>query len=85
MAKIKPLREFVQETIRRYLSDLETTEPENLHQRLLDEIEPPLIEEILAYTGGNQSRTARILGITRNTLRGRIRKYGIKHRKMRVK
>ncbi len=81
MAKHMPLREHVQKNIRRYLSDMGNTEPENLHQKLLDEIEPPLIEEILRYTGGNQSRTARILGMTRNTLRSRIRRYGIQCRK----
>jgi DNA-binding protein Fis len=41
-------------------------------------VEPPLIEETLAFTGGNQSRAARILGMTRNTLRSKIKRYGIK-------
>ncbi|KAA9131075.1 hypothetical protein F3N42_11630 [Marinihelvus fidelis] len=53
------------------------TEPENLYQSLLSQVEPPLIEETLKFTGGNQSRAAKILGITRNTLRERIRRYRI--------
>ena len=53
------------------------TEPDNLYKMFLGEIEPPLIEAALQYTGGNQSRTARILGITRNTLRSKIRQYDI--------
>ena len=36
-----------------------------------------LIEEVLRHTGGNQSRAAKILGMTRNTLRERIRRYGL--------
>ena len=54
------------------------TVPENLYQMLLAEIEPPLIEEILKHTGGNQSRAASMLGITRNTLRSKIQRYSIK-------
>jgi Fis family transcriptional regulator len=41
------------------------------------EVEPPLIEEVLRYTQGNQSQTARILGMTRNTLRSKLNRYDI--------
>ena len=73
----KPLRVHVKKTIRRYLKDMGSTEPENLYQSLLAQVEPPLIEETLRFTDGNQSRAAKILGITRNTLRERIRRYRI--------
>ena len=53
------------------------TAPENLYQTLLAEIEPPLIEEVLKCTGGNQSRAADMLGITRNTLRSKMQRYSI--------
>lgn len=72
-----PLRAYVQKTIRRYLEDMGSTEPEQVYRKLQTEIEPPLIEEVLRYTGGNQSRAARILGMTRNTLRSKIRRYSI--------
>jgi DNA-binding protein Fis len=32
---------------------------------------------VLRYTHGNQSQTARILGITRNTLRAKLNRYDI--------
>lgn len=73
-----PLRQHVQDTINRYLKDMGNTTPENLYQMLLAEIEPPLIEEILRCTGGNQSRAAGMLGITRNTLRTKMQRYSIK-------
>jgi Fis family transcriptional regulator len=75
-----PLRKHVQETIRRYLQDMGNTEPAHVHRKLLAEIEPPLIEEVLRFAGGNQSRTARILGMTRNTLRSKLQRYSIKTR-----
>ena len=53
------------------------TEPEHVYRKLLSEVEPPLIEEVLRYTQGNQSRTARILGMTRNTLRAKLNRYHI--------
>ena len=73
-----PLRQHVQTTVSQYLQDMGNTVPENLYQMLLAEIEPPLIEEILKRTGGNQSRAAGMLGITRNTLRTKIQRYSIK-------
>ncbi|MCC6640247.1 MAG: sigma-54-dependent Fis family transcriptional regulator [Deltaproteobacteria bacterium] len=49
----------------------------DLHPRLLSRIERPLIEAVLAHTGGNQLRAAAILGINRNTLRKRIVELGL--------
>ena len=42
------------------------------------EHEKRLIIQALHKTGGNQVRAAKLLGITRNTLRYRMKKYGIK-------
>ena len=52
-------------------------EPADLHERLLARIERPLLERVLAHTGGNQIRAAALLGINRNTLRKRIVELGI--------
>ena len=72
-----PLRQNVQEAIRRYLEDMGQSQPECLYRTLMAQVEPPLIEEVLRYTQGNQSRTAKILGMTRNTLRSKLHRYGI--------
>jgi Fis family transcriptional regulator len=72
-----PLRLNVQEAIRRYLEDMGQSQPESLYRTLMAEVEPPLIEEVLRYTQGNQSKTARILGMTRNTLRSKLNRYDI--------
>ncbi|MEM9437332.1 MAG: response regulator [Pseudomonadota bacterium] len=46
--------------------------PAGLYQRILKEIELPLIEIALDATGGNQAKCADLLGINRNTLRKKI-------------
>ena len=46
--------------------------PPGLYQRILHEIELPLIEIALDATGGNQAKCADLLGINRNTLRKKI-------------
>ena len=44
-----------------------------LYDRVLKEIEKPLIELTLQATRGNQIRAAQVLGLNRNTLRKKIR------------
>ena len=48
-----------------------------LYDRIIGEVERPLIEAMLARHGGNQLRAARALGINRNTLRKRLDTLGI--------
>lgn len=46
--------------------------PPGLYARILRELETPLIEITLDATGGNQAKSADLLGINRNTLRKKI-------------
>ncbi len=48
-----------------------------LFDRLVQEVERAVIAEALKLTGGNQTRTAALLGIHRTTLRNKIRDYGL--------
>ncbi len=48
-----------------------------LGEKTLPEIEKTLIIKALEHTGGNKSRAAEVLGITRRTLYGRLEKFGI--------
>lgn len=48
-----------------------------LYDRLLSEVERPLIEVMLARHGGNQLRASRAIGLNRNTLRKRLDTLGI--------
>lgn len=52
--------------------------PSGLYQRILREVETPLIEIALDATGGNQAKCADLLGINRNTLRKKITELDIR-------
>ena len=51
--------------------------PVGLYDRVLEEIERPLIHLALVATRGNQVRAAEILGLNRNTLRKKIQDLGV--------
>lgn len=52
--------------------------PPGLYQRILREVETPLIEIALDATAGNQAKCADLLGINRNTLRKKITELDIR-------
>lgn len=43
----------------------------------IDEVEMNLIRQALAITGGNQTKAAKLLNLTRDTLRYRMQKFGL--------
>ena len=54
------------------LEELANPHTENLYHAVVERIERPLLESVLAHTDGNQLRAASLLGINRNTLRKKI-------------
>lgn len=55
-----------------------------VYKFFVEALEKPLIERILERTDGNQLKAARILGINRNTLRSKIKKFSIDVRKWKM-
>ncbi len=51
--------------------------PAGLYERILHQVERPLLEIALDATGGNQAKCAALLGINRNTLRKKLTILGI--------
>jgi two-component system, NtrC family, nitrogen regulation response regulator GlnG len=51
--------------------------PAGLYERLLAELEPPMLRASLMATNGNQLRAADLLGINRNTLRSKLKERNI--------
>jgi len=69
-------------SIERHLDDVFTQAegrlpPPGLHERLVREVERPLISRVLIATRGNQLKAAALLGLNRNTLRKKIRELDI--------
>lgn len=67
----------VKNSVKRYLHELEDTEPNEMYNMVLSQIEKPLLESVLEHTRGNQSRAAEYLGLNRGTLRKKLRIYGL--------
>lgn len=71
--------EFFENYLAEYFATFGTgLPPAGLYERMLAEIEPPLLRASLAATNGNQLRAADLLGINRNTLRTKLRSRNIK-------
>ncbi|MBL4853163.1 MAG: sigma-54-dependent Fis family transcriptional regulator [Robiginitomaculum sp.] len=59
-----------------YLGEGDTIKPETSpYEQALEWLEKPMFAEALRLTGGNNSKAADLLGIHRNTLRTKLRKF----------
>ena len=78
-AQPQRLAHAIEAHLRRYF-DLhgDSLPPDGLYDRILKEMELPLIALSLSATRGNQVRTAELLGINRNTLRKKIKDLDIR-------
>lgn len=75
--KPKPLSNAVQKAVANYLQQLNGQDVEGVYDLVLSELEAPLLEEVMKYTRGNQTRASILLGINRGTLRKKLKKYGM--------
>ncbi len=76
----KPLRDSVKQALKNYLARLNSQDSQDVHglyKLLLAEIEQPLLDMVMQYTRGNQTRAALMMGINRGTLRKKLKKYGM--------
>ena len=74
---VKPLRDNVKAALKNYLAQLNNEDPTELYELVLSENEHPLLDMVMQYTRGNQTRAATMLGINRGTLRKKLKKYGM--------
>jgi Fis family transcriptional regulator len=68
-----PLRTAVEYAVKKYLSELEGQRSTGLYNIVLAEIEIPLLKVALEYTNKNQSHAAQLLGLSRSTLRKKLK------------
>ena len=65
----------VTQSVQKYFSELKGTDPVDLYQFVLEEIETPLFRAVMEHCKYNQSRAAIMLGVSRGTLRTKLRHY----------
>ncbi len=75
--KNQPLHDSVRQALENYMSQLKNETPSNLYDLILAEVEAPLMECVMEYTKNNQSRAAIVLGLSRGTLRKKLKQYGL--------
>ncbi len=72
-----PLSKCVEDALLFYLKNMEGHEITNLHRLVIEEVERPLLATVLQHVSGNLSQAAKILGMTRSTLRKRLSAHDI--------
>ncbi len=78
MSESQGLSDYVENYLGTYFARFDDKlPPEGLYQRILAEVEHPLISAALVATRGNQIQASALLGINRNTLRKKIKELEI--------
>ncbi len=73
----EPLKHYVTGCLNNYFQALNGHQPNDLYRLVINQVEAPLLEAVMQFSEGNQSRAAAILGINRGTLRKKLRFYQI--------
>jgi len=67
----------IKQMVGQYFSQLNGHDAVDLYAMVISEVEKPLLEATLEYTGYNQTKAAKALGLSRSTLRKKLEQYGI--------
>ena len=76
---------LVQESLQTYFDDLGEAPPSNLYEMVIGAVERPLLEAVMLWAKGQQTRAATALGISRSTLRTKLMMYGLDKKKGKAK
>lgn len=75
-AQSDTLSQHVVKVVRQYLTSNSSKDADlNLYELVLEEIEGPLFRTVMEMTRYNQSKAARVLGVSRGTLRTKLKRY----------
>lgn len=62
--------------VKQYLNTVSNKDANlNLYQLIVEEVEAPLFRTVMEMTRYNQSKAARVLGVSRGTLRTKLKRY----------
>ncbi len=76
-AESQTLRDSVEKSMNNYFAHLDGQDVTDVYQMVLSEVEGPLLETVMAYVKGNQTRAATLLGLNRGTLRKKLKQHGL--------
>jgi Fis family transcriptional regulator len=70
------LSEHVSQTVKNYIKTIGGKKVDlDLYQLIMEEVEAPLFRTVMELTRYNQSKAARVLGVSRGTLRTKLKYY----------
>ncbi len=69
------LQELVYSIVTRFLSENKGKPINDLYEMILAEVEPPLLKAVMEKRRGNQLQAAKMLGISRGTIRKKLQQY----------
>jgi len=69
------LQDLVYGLVSRFLVDNKGKSINDLYDMILSEVEPPLLQAVMEKRRGNQLQAAKMLGISRGTIRKKLQRY----------
>ena len=73
----QPIRRSVTSALELYLDDMSGHEVTDLYHVVLSEVEPAILDVVMKHVDGNQTDAAEMLGVSRGTLRKKLKLYGL--------
>ena len=67
----------VEQAVTQYLRLMTDQNVSDLYSLVLSQVEPALLRSVMTHVEENQSKAAKLLGISRGTLRSKLRKHGL--------
>ena len=73
----QPIRRSVTSALELYLDDMSGHDITDLYNVVLSEVEPAILDVVMKHVDGNQTEAAEMLGVSRGTLRKKLKLYGL--------
>ncbi|MGH8434115.1 MAG: DNA-binding transcriptional regulator Fis [Pseudomonas sp.] len=71
------LRGNVEKALHNYFAHLDGQDVSDVYNLVLSEVEAPLLETVMNYVKGNQTKASELLGLNRGTLRKKLKQYDL--------
>lgn len=69
------LQDLVYNLVNKFLAENKAKKIDDLYDMILCEVEPPMLQAVMEKKRGNQLQAAKLLGISRGTIRKKLQRY----------